>query len=150
MCLFLDQFIIPDGVQHQMLQFLSGAQWPFDIYTVSSAQKALTVQKASGSRRAPTIRWKAPATPLSAGNSCATVRCSHSILGPRTGPSEERLEFLRPGQDTPPSSERLEFLCNNPIAAPVWSNRGNRGTVYALPREDAILEGRMLTRQEWR
>ena len=40
LCVFFgDQFIISDGVQHQMLQFLCGAQWLFDIYTVSSAQK---------------------------------------------------------------------------------------------------------------
>ena len=38
---------------------------------------------------------------------CATVRCSHPILGPRTRPFEERLEFsLRPVQDIldPPQS----------------------------------------------
>ena len=36
---------------------------------------------------------------------------------------------LRPGQDARPSLERLEFLCSHPIAASIWSNRRNRGTV---------------------
>ena len=94
----------------------------------------LTVQKASGTRRAQSIRWSIPAATLSAESHCATVRCSHPILGPRTRPSEESLEFtLRPGQDTQPSPERLEFLCSHPSAAPIWSNRRNRGTENALP-----------------
>ena len=117
-----------------------------DIYTVLVASGRLTVQKASGTRRAPSIRWNALAAPQSLESHCATVRCSHPNLGPRTRPSEERLQFsLRPGQDTrPPSSERLEFLCSHPIAASIWSNRCNPGTVYALPEEDAIAERRML------
>ena len=76
-------------------------------------------QKASGKHQRP----RHPAE-----SHCATVRCSHPLLAPRTRPSEER----------------LEFLCSHPIAVTIWSNRRNRGTVCALPEEDAIAEGRML------
>ena len=54
----------------------------------------------------------------------------YPTLGPRTRPSEEWLEFSSPpwpGCSTLP--ERLEILCSHPIAAPIWSNRCNRGTV---------------------
>ena len=37
-----------------------GAQWLLDIYTVLVASGRLTGQKASGTRRAPSIRWEAP------------------------------------------------------------------------------------------
>ena len=107
-----------------------GAQWLFDIYTVSIASGRLTVQKASGARRASSIRWKAQAAPLSAESHCATVRCTYPIPGPRTRPSEELLEFpLRPGQDARPSPGRLETPCSHPVAAPIRSNRRSRGTV---------------------
>ena len=102
------QFTIPDGVQHQMR----------DVDAVLSG--CLT----------PSIRWKAPAAPPSEESQSATVRCSYPILGPRTRPSPERLEFsLRPGQDARPSSMQLKIPCSHPIAASIWSNRRNRGTV---------------------
>ena len=39
----------------------------------------LTVQKASGTRRAPSIRWKAQVAPLSAESHCATVTLQPSL-----------------------------------------------------------------------
>ena len=83
-CLSFSELIIPDGVQRPNARCQCGAQWLLDIYTVSSASGRLTVQKASGNHRAPSILWKAPAAPLSAESHCATVRCSHPILAPRT------------------------------------------------------------------
>ena len=102
---------------------LCGAQWLLDIYTVSVASGRLTLQKASGTRCAPTSAPAIRGKPLhhrtlQLSNSWAentTVRRAARVLPP-----------LHPGQDTRPSSERLKFLCSHPIAASIWSNRRNR------------------------
>ena len=68
----------------------------------------------------------------------------------RNRPSEERLELsFSFGQDTRPSSERLEIFCSHPIAAPIWCNRRNRGTVKtsATRKDETFLEGSSPSRQ---
>ena len=79
----------------------------------SLALGSLTVQKTSGTRRAPSI-------PLPRGKPLRrrTLQLSNSRLGTR------------------PSSERLEFLCSHPIAVPIGCNHRNRGTVYACAIAD--------------
>ena len=97
------------------------------------ASGRLTVQKASGTSRAPSIRWKALAapTPLFRGK---PLRPPHAaaiqFLGRQPDPPKSGSSFLlRPGQDARPSSERLEILYSHLIAVSIWSNRRNRGTI---------------------
>ena len=106
------------GVQHQMRDVdsvLSGC--------LSLASGRLTVQKASGTRRAPSIRWKALAAPLSAESHCATVRCSYLTLGPRTRPSEELLEassaILHPPQSGSRSFAAIQSLPPSGVTAAI-------------------------------
>ena len=138
----LNPLPIPDGVQHQMRDI--DAVVSSCSTTTPCRQQAsgrLTVQKASGTRRAPRKHLEGTGGPLLRRKPLRhrTLQLSNSTLGNR--PSEELLEFpFSVGQDTRPSSERLEIPCSHPTAAPIWSNRRNRGTVYAF----AIAEGRML------
>ena len=106
----------------------------------------MTVQKASGTRRAPSIRWKALAAPLPAESRCATVRCSHPILGPRTRSSEERLEFpsalariLEPPESGSSSSAAIQLLLPSGVIAanaerntPSQSRKGARAWPTAV------------------
>ena len=57
-----------------------------------------------------------------------TLQLSNSWTENPTLRRDARLR-LRPGQGARPSSERLEIPCAHPIAASIWSNRRNRGTV---------------------
>ena len=74
----------------------------------------------------PSIRWKELAAPLSAKSLCITVRCSRPILGPRTRPSEERLEFpsalarmLDPPQSGSSSSAAIQLLPPSGVTAAI-------------------------------
>ena len=102
---------------------------------MSVASGRLTVLKASGTRRAPSIRWKAPAAPLPAESHCATVRCSYPILGAENPTLRSAARVLPPpwpGCSTLFKAARV--LCSHLTAAPIWSNHRNRGTVYAFDR----------------
>ena len=104
---------------------------------LSLAPERLTVQKASGTRRAPSTYWKTLAAPQFRGKPLRrrTLQLSNSQA---ENPTLRRAAKVLPppwpecwGQNAGPSSERLEISCSHPSAAPIWSNRRNRGMAEA-------------------
>ena len=108
---------------------------------LSLAPRRLTVQKGSGTRRAPSTYWKHQRPRNPAESHCAAVRCSYPILRPRTRLSEERLKVsLRHGQnagarmlDTPQSGSRfpaaIQLLRPSGVTAaiPEWQRPPQHG-----------------------
>ena len=107
----------PDGEQHQM-RMVSAVLSGCLTSTPCRGPGRLTVHEAFGTRRTPSIRWKALAAPLSAESHCATV-----TLQPSTSWAEN------------PTFRRAALQPSN--CCPIWSNRRNRGTVQASATRNA-------------
>ena len=97
--------------------------------SVAARQLHRVVFLASGASGSPESIWKPVVHPESIWTALAAPLPRGMPLAP---PYTAAIQFFgRHGHDAGPSSERLEIFSSHPIAAPIWSNRRNRGTGLA-------------------